>query len=375
MKFSLLAAAAMPQLAATEACGAIDVEQFGAEAPERCIADPGCAWQMLDGLCVESTDARVAAIPNCCIGDPCESKSVDDAKDSVCRLSTTTNSKVVTSAPPLDEIYHSLHLAGAAYCAKENVESWSCGLHCDGAPTVSIHRYIETTDFLTGIFVGYVGYDSSLDAIVIAVRGTDNSQGIKNWVANLDFVKTKPYSQYPEAGVHEGFYKVWARMKDEVLAGIEELAAELGGPKTIHFVGHSMGGAVATDGALDLVLNHGLTVGVHTFGSPRAGDYPYAVAIDEQLAYHFRFTHNDDLVAHVPPQALGFYHPAWEVHFPEPSGLEYKLCDGSGEDNHCANACAFFLTCTNVNDHLNYLDIPATCGAQSLTTYNSTIVV
>merc|ERR1712216_335261 len=139
-----------------------------------------------------------------------------------------------------------------------------------------------------------------------------------------------------------GFYKVWAGIKDEVLAGIQEIQSELG-PKTVHLTGHSMGGAVALDGALDLALNHALTVGVYTFGSPRAGDYPFAVAVDENLAYHFRITHNNDLVAHVPPQAMGFYHPAWEVHFSEPSGLDHKLCDGSGEDNSCANACTYWL--------------------------------
>jgi hypothetical protein len=260
---------------------------------------------------------------------------------------------------------HSLHLAGAAYCPQEKLEPWSCGVHCDGVTGVSVRRYIEATDSLKGIFVAYVAYDEGLGSIVVSIRGTDNGQGIQNWLANFDFMKTYPYSQYSEAGVHEGFWDVWTGMKDRVLEGIADITAELG-PKLVHFTGHSLGGGIATQAALDLALNHNLTVGAITYGSPRAGDYAYAMAMVQNLAYHFRITHKDDPVAHLPTMDMGFYHPPWEVHFYDREGVDYQQCDGSGEDPNCANACGYYLTCTSIDDHLTYLDLPATCGDESM---------
>jgi hypothetical protein len=289
--------------------------------------------------------------------------------------SVLANVEASSYPPSLDQMIHSLHLAGAAYCSGESVESWSCGVHCDGATGVSVYRYFETTKFWSGTFAGFVAYDAGMDSIVVSVRGTDNSQGIQNWVANLDAVVTYPYSQYPDAGVHEGFYNIWVGIKDEVLKGIDEVMEEHG-KKVVHITGHSMGGAVATDAALDLVLNHGLSVGAYTYGSPRAGERSYADAVVKNLAYHVRITHKDDLVAHVPPKEIGFYHPPREVHFYDRTGLDFQQCDASnGEDLSCADACSQYLTCTSIDDHLTYLDFPATCGEESLMRNMSIILV
>jgi predicted lipase len=200
-----------------------------------------------------------------------------------------------------------------------------------------------------------------MDKIIVSIRGTDNDQGPSNWFANVDTIKMYPFPQHPDIAVHEGFYQIWQSIKSMVLDGIREVMAEHG-PKTVHFTGHSMGGAVATDAALDLALNHNLTVGAYTYGSPRAGDYEYAMAVKENFAYHYRITHKDDPVPHLPPQALGFYHPPWEVHFYARTGLDFQFCDDSGEDSSCANACGYYLTCTSVDDHLTYLDMSAACA-------------
>lgn len=37
------------------------------------------------------------------------------------------------------------------------------------------------------------------------------------------------------------------------------------------------------------------------------------------------------------------------------TGLTHKVCDGSGEDNSCADSVSFPI---DVDDHLSYLDIP-----------------
>jgi len=338
----------------SQQCGDITVRGHGGEAPQKCL-DSGCSWLMLDGRCVAHTSAELAAFPDCCVGPSCNLKRVEDATDGTCAVASLANTRPEVTAPPLEDIVRYFHLAAAAYCPVDTVSSWSCGLHCDPVSGISVRTRFEKHNF-----AGYVAHDAVANRIIVAFRGTDSGD-IENWKSNLDSHRIEPFSQYPLASVHEGFWKAWLTVKDEVLSGIALIQTEFGA-LPLHVTGHSLGGAMATDAAFDLVLNHGFTAGAYTFGSPRAGNYVYAAILGQRLSYHFRVTHNNDVVPHLPARSFGFHHPGSEIHFPERQGLGYKLCDGTGEDSSCADACAIYLTCTSVDDHLTYLDMPATCG-------------
>ena len=60
---------------------------------------------------------------------------------------------------------------------------------------------------------GYLGYSTSLDAIIIVFRGTE-VWSIKNWIDDIDYIPT----DYPYCNngcqVHEGFYHTWLDLKD-----------------------------------------------------------------------------------------------------------------------------------------------------------------
>jgi len=269
-------------------------------------------------------------------------------------------------APSLDEIDHWLHLAFAAYCPESEIKEWNCGAHCDAVTGLSMIQYIEKTGYTDNVaFAAFVAYDSQAGEIILSFKGSDNDVAfIEDWLTNFDKHKIQPIEQYPKANVHRGFWNAWQSLKPDVLSAINTVTAEHSGATAIRVTGHSLGSAMATNAAMDLKLNHGFVTSVVNFGSPRAGDLDYSEAVLKEVP-HWRVTHHNDPVPHTPPKRSGFHHVATEVYFPDETGLEFRICDGSGEDESCAISCAP-LSCTSVDDHLNYLDQGITCGSSSV---------
>jgi len=266
----------------------------------------------------------------------------------------------------LEDMNHWLHLAFAIYCPESEVTAWNCGAHCDAVTGLSMIRYITKTGWTNNVEnAAFVAYDSQSGDIMLSFKGTDNDAAlIENWVTNLDYAHKNPLQQYPAARVHSGFWDAWQRMKPDIMSAIDEVKAAHPGVSAIRVTGHSLGGALATNAAMDLKLNHGFVTSVVNFGSPRPGNLDYHTALLNEVP-HWRVTHHNDLVPHVPPKSLGFHHASTEIHFPDKSGLEFKVCDGSGEDETCANTCSHHLSCTSVDDHMHYLDQTDTCGSSS----------
>lgn len=210
-----------------------------------------------------------------------------------------------------------------------------------------------------------VAWDPSLKGIVLSFKGTDNDEAfIENWVTNLDFFKESPIQQYPQSELHTGFWNAWQSLKPGVVKALTAIKNSHLDTHDIHVyvTGHSLGAAIASNAAMDLKLNEGYDTSVVNFGSPRVGDINYHNALLAEVP-HWRVTHNNDPVVHAAPVAEGFYHASTEIHFPERNGLNFKVCDGSGEDSSCADACARYLTCTSIADHLNYLEQSITCAS------------
>ena len=124
---------------------------------------------------------------------------------------------------------------------------------------------------------------------------------------------------------------------------------------------------------------------LYTFGLPRVGDANFSKWFHENLPGAIHVTHYHDvrmgmlprclvtslgpylprrcrfqIVPHLPPQWLfGYHHTPTEVWYTQETGLEYKGCDGSGEDPTCADSVHFWDY--SAKDHCHYLDYPI-CG-------------
>lgn len=105
--------------------------------------------------------------------------------------------------------------------------------------------------------------------IVVAFRGTVSAA---DWVSNINVgMEAGPGG----AIVHAGFNRVYKGLQDELY----ELIAKAN-PEVLHFVGHSLGGCMATLAMADFGLNaNGRTCHLYTFGTPRIGGF----ALSSQL--------------------------------------------------------------------------------------------
>jgi hypothetical protein len=88
-------------------------------------------------------------------------------------------------------------------------------------------------------------------------------------------------------------------------------------------------------------------VEVHNFGQPRVSNLALSKYMVSKISAVFRVVHYKDLVPHLPPEALDYYHPAYEVFFDE-NMTNYKVCASSGEDRSCSNQ---FSPLYNTSDH------------------------
>ena len=122
------------------------------------------------------------------------------------------------------------------------------------------------------------------------------------------------------------------------------------------FTGHSLGGALTTHAATDVLLS-GLhspsKMRVYTFGHPRLANKAFDDALTNQVKDAYRVVHWKDLVAHVPPciakpvvgksscQTSGTlspiypYHTMTEVFYTEDES-SYEICS-TMEQRSCSN--------------------------------------
>jgi len=169
----------------------------------------------------------------------------------------------------------------------------------------------------------------------------------------------------PEAKVHSGFYSAYhnTTLRDGVVRGIRKTRGVYGNIP-IMITGHSMGGAMASFCALDLVVNFGLKdVTLMTFGQPRIGNAVFASNFKGHLPNAIRVTNAHDIVPHLPPYYRYFPQKTYH-HFPREVWIhnvglgtfEYsieEICDDSGEDPTCSRS----VSGNSVQDHIHYLGI------------------
>jgi len=213
--------------------------------------------------------------------------------------------------------------------------------------------------------LAYVGFARDINAVIVVFRGTQENS-IQNWIEDLFWKQLDlDYPGMPEAKVHSGFYSAYhnTTLRDGVVRGIRKTRGVYGNIP-IMITGHSMGGAMASFCALDLVVNFGLKdVTLMTFGQPRIGNAVFASNFKGHLPNAIRVTNAHDIVPHLPPYYRYFPQKTYH-HFPREVWIhnvglgtfEYsieEICDDSGEDPTCSSS----VSGNSVRDHIHYLGI------------------
>ncbi|KAI9839646.1 MAG: hypothetical protein M1819_002272 [Sarea resinae] len=163
-------------------------------------------------------------------------------------------------------------------------------------------------------------------------------------------------SKCPNCTVHSGFLASWHNTRPHILPHLKRLVA-LYPDYTLVLVGHSLGGAVAALGSLDM-HTRGWNPHVTTFGEPRVGNQALVEFIDAKFARppslerdgnergdvqtsfssYRRVTHVDDPVPLLPLKEWGYRMHAEELYITKaqlsPSVSDLRRCKGD-EDPTC----------------------------------------
>ncbi|XP_046857413.1 lipase-like isoform X2 [Xenia sp. Carnegie-2017] len=133
-----------------------------------------------------------------------------------------------------------------------------------------------------------------------------------DWWRDLKILK-KTYLGCPNCKVHSGFFQYYNLLETQMFEKVKALSDKHPGSKII-VTGHSLGGAIATLAAVDLV-NAKHTVDLITFGSPRVGNKEFAQYIDTTVkGLDLRVTYKGDPVTDLPPKIIGYRHVGQEIH-------------------------------------------------------------
>lgn len=170
----------------------------------------------------------------------------------------------------------------------------------------------------------------SLPIVVVSFRGTEADQwsdikvDVKMWKTGL---------AEGWGSVHKGFHAAYGSVRELLTDKLAEVdGAEIG----VWITGHSLGGALATLLAADLMrqMEAGRALalrGVYTFGSPRVGDNAFAARFERAAADAgvrvVRVRNGDDLVTAIP-RVLEYKHVGRLLHVGE-NGVE--LVEGDRE--------------------------------------------
>jgi len=151
---------------------------------------------------------------------------------------------------------------------------------------------------LLGKVAPYIGH------AVIVFRGT---QYLADWLTNLN-VNTS----YTLTGqkVHDGFAESFKSMAPQLMNFMS--SDEMKTVHTIHCVGHSLGGALATICGDWVKSAYGRAPFVYSFGSPRVGLYSFAQACGRNVGAErvYRAFHKTDIVPCIP--TWPYYHTPLE---------------------------------------------------------------
>ncbi|KAF7721427.1 hypothetical protein EC973_004692 [Apophysomyces ossiformis] len=255
------------------------------------------------------------------------------------------------TANHVNELTHYTYLSSNAYCPSVAPGGkWHCKNCASTVPDAKIVTAFTSPTYQT---TGYIIRSDKKKQINLVFRGTSS---LRNFAADFQFLLAQ-YTPVSGAKVHTGFYKAYKEVAEHVVMEMRKQLDKYPKYKVV-VTGHSLGGALAILGALDLYQRDTRfsknNLSIYTYGGPRVGN--------PEFAYYFagtgiklqRTINGHDVVPHLPPQAFGFLHPGVELWVKDDMGTVH-ICDDKELDNrHCSNSIVPY---TNVPDHLTYFDI------------------
>lgn len=138
-------------------------------------------------------------------------------------------------------------------------------------------------------------------SLILAFRGTEPLK-FRDWLTDANH-QVVPYDgTSPAIGVHAGFIAAYKSVRDALHRLVEQYE-----PETVYTTGHSLGGALAALGALDLRKNFpALVVACYMYGAPRIGNRPFVDSYHRYVLTTHHYVYRYDLVPHLPSWGDGY---------------------------------------------------------------------
>lgn len=195
----------------------------------------------------------------------------------------------------LDAMRRMAFASSTAYCKPSEIRDrvYAAGANYD--------KFIDT-GWDTQCFVAANDTD-----VVVAFRGTES---IKDWVTDCKFFRRK-VGGFP-GEIHDGFGDAFYASCQQLREALWDVMQN----RRIWVTGHSLGGALATLAAYDIVRGGKEISGCYTFGQPRVGNPEFASNYDSNPVLRlrtFRLVHENDIVPRVPGLLIGYRHCGREL--------------------------------------------------------------
>ncbi|WP_028773901.1 lipase family protein [Shewanella waksmanii] len=168
----------------------------------------------------------------------------------------------------------------------------------------------------TGFSAMGIGKGKHEGDAIITIRGT-HLPSLADWGTNLQLALHTADNNQP---VHGGFQRAFSSLKPQFQQFLNQWQTN-NSTGTVHCVGHSLGGALATLTADWISSRYTKNVNLYTFGAPRVGQLGFALKNTTKVPNNYRCTHGADLVPKVP--LWPFFHSPYK-------GFEYRLDRSQG---------------------------------------------
>jgi hypothetical protein len=163
---------------------------------------------------------------------------------------------------------------GAAYCCGllgEGCITWDCPV-CLQLPLNKVSVIMNSTTDANG----FVGYNVWNNTIIVTFSGT-NPANPNDWITDVNTIMVS-YPACPGCMVHKGFFLAYQSVKQQVRDAVQGYLKQHPRAKVL-VTGHSLGAALATHCALDL-MSMGITAEpMYTMGQPRLGGFTFMPTI------------------------------------------------------------------------------------------------
>ena len=206
-----------------------------------------------------------------------------------------------------DDVYiiQNERLLTAFMSRKEFLQEANIGIHLK-AEVGFRSKFLNTRD---GFGVCVMGGDKYLNELFLIFRGSTKANYGADWISNARIGVNSSKTGLP---VHLGFNHIFNSM----LPQLQSFMKDAKQVKSVHCIGHSLGGAIATLAADWIKSNKGLPVKLYTFGAPKPGMMLFANRLSQKLGKKniFRAYHPTDPVPMIPlfpfvqPPLPGFGH-------------------------------------------------------------------